>query len=75
MHGDCSSKQSFGNIVYFPFQKSHTMKYNVHVQLTLLRDIREIITIKTEHGKEANSENLIISASYRSIYREYKRKE
>lgn len=43
------------------------MKYNVHVQLTLLRDIREIITIKTEHGKEANSENLIISASYRSI--------
>lgn len=52
-----------------------TMKYNVHVQLTLLRGIREIITIKTEHGKEANSENLIISASYRSIYREYKRKE
>lgn len=61
------AKQSFGNIVYFPFQKSHTMKYNIHVQLTLLRNIREIITIKTEHGKEANSENLIISASYRSI--------
>lgn len=75
MHGDCSSKQSFGNIIYFPFKKSYTMKYNVHVQLTLLRGIREIITIKTEHGKEANSENLIISASYRSIYREYKRKE
>lgn len=51
------------------------MKYNVHVQLTLLRDIREIKTIKTEQGKKANSENLIISASYRSIYREYKRKE
>lgn len=51
------------------------MKYHVHVQLTLLRGIREIITIKTEHGKEANSKNLIISASYRSIYREYKRKE
>lgn len=75
MHGDCSSKQSFGKIVYFPIQKSYTMKYNVHVQLTLLRDIREIITIKTEHGKEANSENLIISASYRSIYRQCKRRE
>lgn len=64
-----------GILFSFLFKKSYTMKYNVFVQLTLLRGIREIITIKTEHGKEANSKNLIISASYRSIYREYKRKE
>lgn len=31
--------------------------------------------IKIEYGKEVNLENLIISVSYRFIYREYKRKE